>query len=97
MNDIHQKKNVASTNTTHIVEAGIAGAIAGGVAVAAAVLMSDKKAQTKVKNALIDAKEKVTEYIESVKSQPVVEQNTKKLEKAVQDTKKKIVEKNIGV
>lgn len=90
MTDAHQKKEVKKSNTINAVVAGIAGAVAGGVAVAAAVVMSDKKNQKKVKDAWVDAKEKVTGYMDTIKSQPIVEKSAQKLGEVVSDVKKKI-------
>ncbi len=64
MTDSREKKKA---NTVNPIVAGIAGVVAGGVAVAAALVMSDKKNQKKVKDALVDAKEKVTDYIDTKK------------------------------
>ena len=64
MTDSRVKKQA---NTVNPIVAGIAGVVAGGVAVAAALVMSDKKNQKKVKDALVDAKEKVTDYIDTKK------------------------------
>lgn len=72
------------------VVAGIAGVVAGGVAVATAVVMSDKKNQKKVKDAWAGAKEKATEYMDTIKSQPIVEKSTQKLGEVVRDAKEKI-------
>jgi hypothetical protein len=69
MTDVHKKKETKSANTVNPLVAGIAGAVAGGMAVAAAVVMSDKKNQEKVKDAFIGAKEKVTGYIDTIKTQ----------------------------
>lgn len=80
MTDVHQKKVVKNANTVNPIVAGIAGVIAGGAAVAAAVVMSDKKNQKKVKDAWVGAKEKVTEYMDTIKSQPIVEKSIKKIE-----------------
>lgn len=90
MTDIHQKKVTKNESTINPIAAGIAGAIAGGAAVAAAVIMSDKKNQKKVGNALVSAKEKVTDFVDSIKSQPVIVKSAKKLEDVVSDTKQKI-------
>lgn len=90
MTDLHQKKEGKKSNTINAVVAGIAGVVAGGVAVAAAVVMSDKKNQKKVKDAWVDAKEKVTEYMDTIKSQPIVEKSAQKLGEVVSDVKKKI-------
>lgn len=86
---INQKKEVKSANTVNPIVAGIAGVVAGGMAVAAAVVMSDKKNQKKVKDVFDGAKEKVTERIDKIMSQPVIEKNAKKRKEAVKDTKKK--------
>ena len=67
----------------HLRDSSLAGAIAGGAAVAAAVILSDKKNQKKVKEAFIGAREKVTEYIDSIKVQPVIEKNSRKLAEVV--------------
>ncbi len=83
MTDLHQKKEAKSAHIVNPIAAGIAGMVAGGVAVAAAVVMSDKKNQKKVKDALVGAKEKVTEYIDTIKSQPIIEKSAQKLAEVV--------------
>ena len=81
MTDVHQKKVVKNTtNAMNAIVAGVAGVIAGGAAVAAAVIMSDKKNQKSVKNAFIDAKEKVTDYIDTIKTQPIIKKSVLKIE-----------------
>lgn len=92
MKDVEKNKDTKSTNRVSPVVAGIAGAVAGGMAVAAAIVMSDKKNQKKVKDAIVDAKDKVTKYAETIKSQPLIEKSAHKLEKAVKSTKQKIEE-----
>jgi hypothetical protein len=90
MTDIHQKKEVKNINSVSPIVAGIAGVVAGGVAVAAAVVMSDKKNQKAVSDAFIDAKKKVTGYVDSVKSQPIVEKSAQKIDEVVKTAKQKI-------
>lgn len=90
MTDVQKKKEVKSAKSVNPIVAGIAGVVAGGVAVAAALVMSDKKNQKKVKDAFGDAKEKVTEYIDAIKSQPVIEKTTEKLDEVVSGVKQKI-------
>jgi len=68
MTDIHHKKEEQNENTVNTIMAGIAGAVAGGIAVAAAVVMSDKNNQKKVTDALVGAKEKVTKRIDTITS-----------------------------
>jgi hypothetical protein len=80
MTDTHKKIEVKNANRANSIMAGLAGVIAGGAAVAAAVVMSDKKNQKKVKDALVGAKEKVTEYLDTLHSQPVTEQSVAKVE-----------------
>ena len=92
MTESHQKKEIKSANTVNPILAGIAGVVAGGMAVAAAVVMSDKKNQKKVGAAWVGVKEKVGEYMDTVKSNPVVEKGTQKMAKVAKDTKKAIVE-----
>lgn len=77
------KKNQKSTVSP--VAAGIAGVVAGGVAVAAAVALSDKKNRKKVYAALGDAKEKVSGYVDTLKSQPLVKNATNKINEVVKD------------
>lgn len=91
MTDAHQKTK-GSTNSVNPVVAGIAGAVAGGMAVAAAVVMNNKKNQKKVTEALSGVKDTVTGYMEKLTSQPIVEKSTQKLEKVARDTKQKIEE-----
>lgn len=79
MIDTHKKHELSNGHGMSPVVAGLAGVVAGGVAVAAAVVMSDKKNQQKVKDALDGAKNKVAGYVDSVKSQPLVEKTAKKL------------------
>ncbi|HUD19318.1 MAG TPA: hypothetical protein VMR81_02675 [Patescibacteria group bacterium] len=93
MTDVHQKKAVNNGNTMNTIVAGIAGAVAGGAAVATAMVMSDKKNQKKVSNALAGAKEKVTQFIDTVKSQPIVEKSTHKVEEVAADVKQKVAVK----
>jgi hypothetical protein len=90
MTDLHQKKAAKNSNTVGAIVAGIAGVVAVGAAVVAAVVMSDKKNQKKVKDAWVGAKEKVGEYMDTIKSQPIVEKSVQKLGEVVNDTKKKI-------
>jgi hypothetical protein len=89
MTDAQKKKDVKTTNTINPIVAGIAGVVAGGMAVAAAVVMSDKKNQMKVKGAFADAKNKVTDYVDTIKSksEPIIEKGTKKLNKVVEAIK----------
>lgn len=67
MTDVQHKIEPKNTNTMNTVAAGVVGAIAGGVAVAAAVLMSDEKNQKKVKAAFTNTKEKVAEVVNDAK------------------------------
>ena len=90
MTDTQKKKRVKNASMVNSVVAGIAGVVAGGIAVATAVVMSDKKNQKKVKDAWDNTKEKVTEYIDTVKSQPIVEKSVQKFGEVVNETKKKI-------
>lgn len=92
MTNSHKKKETKNSNAGKAIAAGIAGAIAGGMAVAAAVVMSDKKKRKKVEEAFGDVKDKVTEFIDTVKSQPVVKNSTKKLAEIANVAKQKIVE-----
>jgi len=91
MTESHQKKEIKSANTVNPIFAGIAGVVAGGMAVAAAVVMSDKKNQKKVSEAWVGVKEKVGEYLDTVKSHPVIEKSTQKLAKVVENAKETIV------
>lgn len=89
MTDLHQKKDSKSKHGVSPLVAGIAGAVAGGVAVAtAAIVMSDKKNQKRVKDAMAGAKEKATDFIDNIKSQPLVKKSEQKLERVVEAVKK---------
>lgn len=90
MTDNHKTKGAKKEALVTPLVAGIAGVIAGGVAIAAAVVMSDKKNQEKVKDALTDAKDKVSEYVQTVKEQPIVEKGLHKLEDVAAEAKKKL-------
>lgn len=83
MTDIQQKKEMKKAGTVNPIVAGIAGVIAGGAAVAAAVVLHDKKNQKKIKDAFVSVKEKVTEIADAVKSQPVIEKTTHKAEEVI--------------
>lgn len=78
MTDIHKKREIQTANAGNAIVAGVAGILAGGLAVGAAMLMSDKKNQKKVSDAWVGTKEKIEEYIGS-----------KKLAAAVSDTSRK--------
>jgi hypothetical protein len=95
MTDIHQKKDMKSdnSNTMNAIVAGIAGVVAGGVAVAAAVAMSNKDNQKKVAKVFDGAKKNVSDYVDSVKSQPVVVNGTRKVEQVMNDTKQAVEKK----
>lgn len=94
MNDTSQKKNAESkSNMVNAVISGVAGVVAGGAAVAAVFALSDKKNQQKVVDAIDDAKGKVTEYAETVKSQPTIKKGAQKVEEVVQTVKQKFEEK----
>lgn len=71
MTDSKNTIDAKKAGTVNSIVAGVAGVIAGGAAVAAAVVMSDKKNQKKVGNMMVGVKEKVTDYIDSVKAQPI--------------------------
>jgi nicotinamide mononucleotide (NMN) deamidase PncC len=93
MTELRKKKEIKSANIAGPIVAGIAGVLAGGMAVAAAVVMSDKKNQKKVGNAWIGVKEKMTKYIDTIRSQPVIEKNTRKLADVVKVAKQKAKDK----
>jgi hypothetical protein len=88
MTENQTKKTTQSSNQISPVIAGIAGAVAGGMAVAAAIVMSDQKNQKKVKDAADGVKEKVTGYVNAVKSQPAVAGVTQKAEKIAEVIRK---------
>lgn len=76
-------------NSVSPIVAGLAGAVAGGVAVASAFVMSDKKNQKKVKDVLTNVKDQAVDYIEDMqkKAQDVksgVATKIIKMKKAVQ-------------
>jgi len=60
MIDTHTKKEIKAASAGKAIAAGVAGVVAGGLAVGAAVLMSDKKNQKKVGNVVAGIKEKMT-------------------------------------
>lgn len=93
MNDIHGKKEGKSTNTVSPLVAGVAGVVAGGVAAAAAFVLSDKKNQKKAKTALVGIKERIKGYIDTTTAQPIIKKSAEKLEGVVRGTKKKIENK----
>lgn len=93
MKAVQQKKVEVSSNSVNPIVAGIAGAIAGGVAVATALVMSDKKNQKKAKDVLDGAKTKVTKYIDSIKSQPTIKKGTETIAGVVKNIQQKIEDK----
>lgn len=88
MTDIKTKQQTAYSVNPLV--AGIAGAVVGGAAVAAAIVMGDKKNQKKVGEVIDSAKENISKFAGSVASHPVVEKSTKKVEEVVQNVKEKI-------
>ena len=67
MTDIQKKADAKHAEAIHSVVAGIAGVIAGGVAVAAAVAMSDKENQKKVHDVVEDGGHKLQAVVSDVK------------------------------
>ena len=88
MTDEHKKQKSTHSNTMNVVAAGIAGAIAGGAAIAATIILSDKNNQKKAKESLVGAKDKVTGYIDTLKKQPVIQKSADKIDAIVQNAKK---------
>lgn len=93
MTNLHQKKMEKNSNSVNPIVAGITGMVAGGMAVAAAVVMSDKNNQQKVKDAFDGTKDKVEEYVDTFKSQPIVEKSEKKVKETVDRIKQKVDDK----
>lgn len=93
MKAVQQKKVETNSNTVNTIVAGIAGAVAGSIAVATALVMSDKKNQKKAKDAYVDAKGKVTKYIDSITSQPIIKKGVHAVGEVVSDIKQKIENK----
>jgi Ni,Fe-hydrogenase III large subunit len=91
MTETKKVMELKRSNTGNAILAGLAGVVAGGVAVATAVVMSDKKNQKKVHDTIEEMKEKVVDYVETIKSQPAIETGTQKIKKAVEVSKQKIV------
>jgi hypothetical protein len=91
MAHIHQKKELTRENTISPIIAGIAGVVAGGVAIATALALSDRKNQKKVKEVFVDTKERVAEYIGTIQTKPILKTGVQTLKNAVNDTKEKIV------
>jgi hypothetical protein len=67
MTDSQKTIDAKKAGTVNSIVAGVAGVVAGGMAVAAAVVMSDKKNQKKVKDAWAGAKEKVEKVTNDTK------------------------------
>jgi hypothetical protein len=86
MKDTKQTNEHMPSTAATVIGAGIAGAIAGGVAVAA--MMNDKHTQKKIADAMTETKKKVTDMVDAVKSQPAVKKAAIKGE-AVLDAIKK--------
>jgi hypothetical protein len=93
MTNSTNKKEEQKNQAVKAIATGVAAVVAGGVAIAAAVAMSDKKNQKKVSDAFDGAKEKLTDYIDSVKKDAVVEKNVGKLKEDLNAVKQKIEEK----
>jgi hypothetical protein len=79
MKDSQKTIDAKKAGTVNSIVAGVAGVVAGGIAVAAAVVMSDKKNQKKVSDVLVGAKEKVAELLDTVHSQPITEKSVLKV------------------
>lgn len=83
-----KKKEQKSAQKVNSVVAGVAGAVIGGAAVATAMIMSNKKNQKKVQDAFAGAKDKVSDYVDSIKSQPIIKKSSEKIERVVNAIKK---------
>lgn len=86
MTDTMKKK----TMEVNPIVAGIAGAVAGGLAVAAAMTINTKENKEKVADAIDTAKANVADAVEKIKSQPVVQKSAHTVANAAGDVKKKI-------
>lgn len=75
--------------------AGIAGAVIGGAAVAAAVALKDDKTRKKIEGAIDDVKKQAKEYIEAQSDQvdQIKADKADALDKAVDDASDKVKEK----
>lgn len=77
------------------VAAGVAGAVAlAGVAVAATMVMQDEKTRGKVRNVLMNAKDKAIDYIDTFKTESNTKKGVNTIKKIVNDTKN-VLEKEI--
>jgi len=80
MTTIHQGKQNDNKTRIGSVVAGVAGAIAvAGVAVAATMALKDEKTRKKVKNALISAKDKAIDYVDTFKTESNAKKGTNKI------------------
>lgn len=70
--------------------AGVAGVIAGGMAVAAAVALSNKDNQKKIADAVTNAKDKVVGYVDEMTDKPALEKVARAVTDKVVEVKKKI-------
>lgn len=90
MTDTHMKNDDKGVAGVNPVIAGIAGVVAGGMAVAAAVAMSNKDNQKKVVDAVVGAKDKVVEYVDEKTDKPALEKAARTVTDKVTEVKKKI-------
>jgi len=90
MTDTHMKKDDKGVAGVNPVIAGIAGVVAGGMAVAAAVAISNKDNQKKVADAVNDAKDKVVGYVDEMTSKPALDKAARAVTDKVTEVKKKI-------
>jgi hypothetical protein len=82
MTTIRQKKQNDNKNRIRSIVAGMAGAAAiTGAAVAATIALKDEKTRKKLENVLVNAKDKVIDYIDTFKTVPNAKKGTDKIKK----------------
>ncbi len=88
MIETSDKKQIHNTNTVNPVVAGIVGVVVGAsFAVAGAVAFKDEENHKKVKEMLVDVKDQAVSYIETLKTEPSVQEGAHELKKIVVDAK----------
>lgn len=92
---VNQKKQNDNKNKIGTIAAGVAGAVViAGVAVAATMALEDEKTRKKIKNTLVDVKDRVIDYVDTFKTESYAKKGTKTINKILKNTKK-VFEKEI--
>ncbi|OGG12911.1 hypothetical protein A2773_01740 [Candidatus Gottesmanbacteria bacterium RIFCSPHIGHO2_01_FULL_39_10] len=88
MINTHQKNQEKHKGFAGLIAAGVV--VGAGVALAATLVLKNKKSQEKIKKVFLDAKDQVKESIEKLKKEPSYQSGKMKIKEVVKNINKTI-------